>query len=578
MTSAPSARRRIRPPAARQTMASDLSSGLFELHLDATALRWPSPRYRDEPVGFFRDILGVDPWSEQQRVLESIRDNPSTAWKSGRRVAKSNTCGGSALWFHASHDDARVFMTAPTVRQVQDILWRQTRMMFFRAGKCVACKLEDPQDALIMRPCPHSALLDGTMAERATTGLVSADFREIKGFTASEIESAQGFAGANLYFIFDESSGIDDALYDALEGNRAGWSKTGSGRVRALYTGNPTRTSGKFYKIFTSETEYHHCITTSSEDTPNYREQREVIQGLASFDWVEEKKRMWGEQSALYLVHVKGEFAVKEDGKIFSVHAIGQAEERWKGQAAELELGNDNAIALPQFGGRRLWIGLDPSGESGTGDEAVFCPRRGARALELVAFLGLSPEAHVVHLLSMIAKHKEPRERPVVVLDREGAVGSKVYNALAPIYDDGRGPFELVTVRASDGAHRQPHIYDRMRDELVANLEGWIGEGGAIPEDVKLAAEMHKFEWEQQARGGRLKVTPKKVIKKQLGRSPDRFDALSLSCWVPLELQVDVPESATKKSGRGRDDDDDTADINDPYAHRGAMNPYGHRR
>jgi len=97
-----------------------------------------------------------------------------------------------------------------------------------------------------------------------------------------------------------------------------------------------------------------------------------------------------------------------------------------------------------------------------------------------------------------------------------------------------------VTVRASDRAVRQPAVYDRLRDELTANLEAWMRDGGAIPEDAKLALELHQPEWIQNV-NGRVKVTPKTEIRKAIGRSPDRYDAVALSAWEPLSLKEGAP-------------------------------------
>ena len=547
-------RRRIRPPDERLTMAGDLGGALYEMVVEQTTIRWPSPRYRQDPVGFFRDILGIEPWSVQERVLESIRDNPRTSWKSGHRVGKSNTAGGAALWFYCSHEDARVVMSAPTARPVDDILWRETKMMRARAGKCVACKREDPEDLRILRPCPHSAPIDGEMGELARTGIKSVDFREIKGFTAREVEAITGTAGKNLFFIFDECSGIADELFEGLEGNRAGYSRSGSGTVRVLYTGNPTRTSGEFYDSHNSKSKYFHCITTSSEESPNVVAGREVIPGLATREWVEEKREMWGESSPLFRVRVEGAYAEKEDGKIFSIHTIAQAEQRWHETTAE----------------GRLYIGLDPAGASGTGDETVFVARRGLKALVIVAFLGLSEEAHAAHLLSLISTHKLARERPVVVMDREGSVGAKVYGLLVAMTAARTAPFELVGLRTSEKPQRQPLIYGLLRDELTANLEQWVRDGGSFPEDTKLAKELHEFEWEQDGKGGRLRCTSKKVIKKRLGRSPDRYDALALCCWEPLSLQEDGLTRSGKRA-LGLDEDHPGPTI-DPY--QGGVDPY----
>lgn len=456
----------------------------------------------------------------------------------------SHSAAGIALWYYSSFPDARVVMSSTTARQVDQILWRELQMMRARGGRCVACKAEDPDGRRIPRPCPHGALIDGEIGGLARTGLKSDDFREIVGFTAREAEAVAGISGRHLLYIIDEASGVPDAIFEAIEGNRAGG-------ARIVMFSNPTRTSGEFFEAFTKKSDFYKTITVSSEETPNVTSGQVLIPGLATREWIDEKRAEWGEESPLYKVRIQGEFATSEDGKIFSIHAIEQAEELWHETPAE----------------GRLYVGIDPAGESGTGDEAVFAPRRGKKILELQAHLGLSPEAHLVHLLSMLGRLVQPRERPVVVLDREGAVGARVYGVLLAHLDTQRRnpPFELVGLKASDRAPRQPFVFDRMREEITANFEAWIRDGGTIPEDAKLAAEMHVWEWESQV-SGRLKLIPsKKALRRQdsLGRSPDRYDAAALSCWEPLALRDGVPASAR----RPRQDADDFAEATlDPYA------------
>jgi hypothetical protein len=58
---------------------------------------------------------------------------------------------------------------------------------------------------------------------KAATGLVSEDFREVRGYTVRDVEAITGTAGANLLFIMDEAAGVADEIYEGLEGNRAGW-------------------------------------------------------------------------------------------------------------------------------------------------------------------------------------------------------------------------------------------------------------------------------------------------------------------------------------------------------------------
>jgi len=521
------------------TMAGDLAAALRLAVEHVSGVRLPSSRYREDPVAFFREILGVEPWSRQAEVLEAIRDHSRVAVKSGHKVGKSNLAAGAALWFYSSFPDARAVMTSTTSRQVDQILWRELRMMRARGGRCVGCKAEDPEGLRIPRPCPHSALIDGEIGELARTGLKAADFREVVGFTAREAEAVAGISGSNLLYICDEASGIDDLIFEAIEGNRAGGAKL-------LMLGNPTKNDGEFYEAEASKSKLYKVIHVSSEETPNVVEGRVVIPGLATREWVDEKRLEWGPDSPLYSVRVKGQHAIHEAGKIFSNHTIAQAEERW----------HEASTA------GRLFIGLDPAGDSGSGDETVFVPRRGQKVIEIRAHLGLDEQGHLRELLALIKSHRVPRETPVVVVDRLGDVGTKVARVLRDYLDttEGSNAFELVAVRSSDKAIRQPKVYDRIRDELCANLEMWLRDGGALPEDARLARELHTLQW-RQLPNGITKLTPKEEIRKAIGRSPDRYDGVALSVWEPLSLQIDNDPDPVPRSVRALEDDGEGGDY-----------------
>lgn len=575
-----------RPPTQIVTVEEDWGAYGLARYQAATAVRFPSPRYAADPVAFFREVLGVEPWEKQVEILEALRDHDRVAAKSGRRVSKSHTAAGAALWWYCSWPDARVVMTSTTARQVDAILWRELSMVRARAGRCVACKTEIAAqiasgvpsvvaEQRVPRPCKHSALIGGEIGMLARTGLKSDDFREVWGFTASQGEAVQGIAGSKMLFIVDEASGVPQPIYDAIEGNRAGGAKV-------LLLGNPTRNEGEFFDAFHAKNKAnkareadegvgYHCITISSEESPNVKAGAVVVPGLATSEFIRERRIEWGEDSAMYTIHVRGEFAINEAGKIFSVHMIGESEQRWH-DITERDREESREIAMRRLG--RLFIGLDPAGESGSGDDTVFSFRRGMKHLGLASDRGLDDDGHLARLLAHIAEFALPREVPVVVLDREGSIGAslagKIRSFLAGYEDN--PPFLLVAVRSSERAIRQPLVYDRIRDELAGNLERWIRDGGAIVEDVKLAKELHTLEW-YKAVSGRLKLTPKDSIRKLIGRSPDRYDALSLSCWEPLSLHVDdAPESAQpvieaprRPVARALDDDDDAGGI-DPYA------------
>jgi phage terminase large subunit len=534
------------------TFAAALLSAIAQSH----RIMWPSPVYRDDPVRFFREILSVDPWDRQIEVIEAVRDHDRVAVSGGRKVSKSCNIGGLALWWYASFDAAQVILTSAGARQINAILWRELKMMFARSGRCLECVLAMQADSKkrIPRPCQHSQVLDGNMHELAQSGLKSNDFREITGFSANDPVAAQGVSGQHLLYLTDESTGIDDAIFHAIIGNMAGGGKL------AMFS-NPTKCDGFFFDAFDKkETNGWKCITVSSTDSPNVRAGKTVIRGLATREYIENAKRDWGEDSPLYIVHVLGRFAAKEEGKVISLHLIAQSQRDWADAAADTEYRDEG----------RLFIGVDPAGDSGLGDESAFAARRGQRVFLLETERGLSAEAHLVRVLHLISSNKRPRELPpVVVLDREGKVGFDVYCKFLEYLQKNEGAFILVPFRGSD-APRQPDIYGTQRDEAWSDCSQWIRNGGMIPPSGKLTKELHAPSW-FFGQKGRQKVTPKEDLRKMLGRSPDSADAVILSCWEATPIALGIVEEPSQQ------DAPTTEDIqrSDPYSWERTMDPYG---
>jgi hypothetical protein len=520
--------------------ALDLAEALEASDQEGNTIRWPSDRYRDDPAAFSREILGVQPWEKQIEILEAVRDWDRVACTSGHKCGKSAAAAMVALWFYCSFPDARVVMSSTTSRQVDQILWRELSMIRARGGRCLACKKEDPDAKRIKAPCPHSALIDGEIGMLARTGLKSHDFREIVGFTAREAEAVAGISGSSLLYIVDEASGVPDIIFQAIEGNRAGGAKL-------FMISNPTKTEGAFYDAFNSKAHLHKTIRMSSEETPNVKAGRKLIPGLATREWIEEKRTEWGEDSPIYKIRVRGEFVEAEDGKILSIASIIEAEQRWADTVAE----------------GTLYLSLDPAGPGGQGDESVFALRRGMKILSLHAMRGMTDETHLAKCIDLLRENLDYRERAVVVIDREGSIGSALYGYMKSSRELA-SLAQLVGVRASDGAVRQASVYGRVRDELWASLAQWIKEGGTIPEDPRLARELHAPEWSTDIRG-RMKATPKEELRKALGRSPDRADAVALAVWeVPMSEDVFDEEDTDLGVAVG---------AIDPYG--GAISPWG---
>ena len=69
-------------------------------------------RFKNDPVGFSR-FIGVEPTEDQQRFLESVRDNPETNVKAAHGVGKSIGSAVCVLWWVFAVNGLAI-TTAPT--------------------------------------------------------------------------------------------------------------------------------------------------------------------------------------------------------------------------------------------------------------------------------------------------------------------------------------------------------------------------------------------------------------------------------------------------------------------------------
>jgi hypothetical protein len=524
-----------------------------------TDWRWPNPKYRSDPCGFFEEVLGLPVWGTheagQRAMLENIRDHDRVAVRAGRKVSKSYSLGGIALWWFTCWYDAQVIITSTTARQVDDVNWGDVKFLHDRSLRPL-----DPQgdtDAKLLEYNPRLTTrpIDGEPRILARSGLVSG-FRKVAGFTAREGVAAQGKSGVHQLYLLDESSGIPQAIIEAIIGNMAGGGKL-------VMWGNPTKSEDEFYEAFgkkqrTAENPTgYKTLTISSEESPNVVAGKLVIPGLALRSYIEEREREWGRESALFKVHVLGQHVELEEGKIISLHDIHEATERWAA-TGERFVGGDGVLHL----------GVDPA-LSKAGDEAVFVARRGKRVVEIRADRNLTEDGHVAVAIDMIRTHGTPGELAVINLDSLGDVGERVKNAF--LGHQQRNPalklFVLCCIRASDNALREPVGYYHVYDELWAIAAEWIHGGGAIPEDPKLERDLHAPAWKFD-KHQRAMATRKDDLRRILNRSPDRGNALCLACWENTRLvqQAQEQDQQQRHAPKQSAIDEPRAAGMDPYA------------
>ena len=80
--------------------------------------RSKSVEYRNDPVRWAQDVLGVTLWSKQKEILESLVANKKTAVKSCHAVGKSFLAAVAVCWWISTRPNSMVRSTAPTSYQI----------------------------------------------------------------------------------------------------------------------------------------------------------------------------------------------------------------------------------------------------------------------------------------------------------------------------------------------------------------------------------------------------------------------------------------------------------------------------
>lgn len=370
-------------------------------------------------------------------------------------------------------------MTSASGRQVKSILWAEVR----NVARDAKVKL-GPQPAL-----------------DPNTGIELAGGRRIQGFSTDKPERMAGISGANVLFIIDEASGVDQAIFDAIEGNRAGG-------ARVVLFSNPTQTSGEFFDAFHSKRAFYHCLHVSSEESPNVSAGRVVVPGLATAGWVEEKRREWGVGSPIYAVRVRGDFPPQSSNSVISLALVDKAVETGLQRWIDLDKPLDAGLDVARYGD----------------DESVLCVRRGRNILGFWTWQHLDGPTLAREVWRVLDGIRKPgTAQPRVKVDVIG-VGASAYDALK-----GDTPLQVVPVNVAERSD-DPERYVLLRDQLWFAMADWLVDGG-IPRDDKLHGELVAPLYGFDARG-RYKVESKDEIKSRIGRSPDRADALALAVYT----------------------------------------------
>lgn len=268
-------------------------------------------RIRMDPVWFFREVLGFEPWEMQQRIALSVRDNRRTMVPSCHGAGKSKIAAALVLWFMLGYPGCKVATTAPSLRQVKNIIWANLRQM-------------------------HEQAKFPLWGEPLTTRWELEPEWYAFGFTTKEPDAVSGIHAPEIFVLLDEATGIPKVIWEAIKGlDSSAW-------PRLLGIGNPTDPTSGFKEECDrlEERNPEGLIRISAFDTPNLKAGKTIIGGLTTSEWVDERKLDWGEESPLYVAKVLGRFPDQADDALVRMSWAEDA------KRAEFEPGEPRVLAV----------------------------------------------------------------------------------------------------------------------------------------------------------------------------------------------------------------------------------------
>jgi hypothetical protein len=461
------------------------------------------------------ELKGKDgPREWQAQALAEIRDHLQgpdrhepflLARSSGHGIGKSAFISMVIDWSISTGVDTRVVATANTETQLRTKTWPEVNKW-------------------------RRLSLFSHWFKTTATSITSLDPNHTASWRADAVpwsdSNTEAFAGLHnegkrIILIFDEASNISDKVWEVAEGALTDENT----EIIWIAFGNPTRNSGRFrecFRKFKHRWNHKQIDARTVEGTNKAQHQK----------WLED----WGEDSDFFRVRVRGEFP--------RASALQLIPSDWTAAARKREPVSSTMDPLI--------IGIDIA--RGGDDNNVILLRRGmdARSIPMTVIPG-SETRDTTRFIAKVCTVVQDHKPDAVFVDATGVGG--------PVADQLRRLMPGVTIIDVNFASAAPDKhYTNMRTYMWWKMREALRSGLAIEDETELEDELTSPEYFHN-NTDQMCLEKKSDIKKRLGLSPDKADALALTFAMPVMQR----QYLTAEGGR----QDGMQTEWDPYDQRG---------
>lgn len=490
--------------------------------------------WRSDWNKFIEEALGVTLDPEQQAIVAAVQRNKRVSVRSGTARGKDFVAACIAVsflyltprWNKRGElvENTKVALTAPTDRQVKNIMMPEISRLFNKAKK-------------------RGFVLPG----RLTAYDIRTDNEEwfLTGFKADEHnhEAWSGFHAVNTMFIVTEATGISDDTFAAIEGNL-------QGNSRIVLVFNPNTVVGYAARSQKSARWTRFCL--NSLTAPNVVQHKLLYPGQVDYDWVKDKlenwctritadevqaemddfefEGQWYRPEDLFRKKVLGQFPKVSDDILIPAQWLELAHQRWEQVNGREPLRQEIRM-----------LGVDVAGMGR--DCTCFVERKGACVSEFRAHNSGGSADHM-KIAGQIAAYRRRQIEAYVSIDTIGE-GAGVYSRCIEV-DEKDYIISCKYSEAAKGHNGKPltdvtgqYQFINMRAYLFWCVRDWLNPkndtGAMLPPDTQFDEEATEIKWSFRS-DGRIIIEPKEDIKERLGRSPDKFDALA-NTFYPIQTR-----------------------------------------
>lgn len=462
-----------------------------------------TPEIANDPEAF---VLFAFPWGRKHTPLEHFRgprkwqrevlkdvaqhvkrqdgridfETLRQAVSSGRGIGKSALVSWLTIWMLTTRIGSTTIISANSEAQLRSVTWAEIT-------KWLAMTINSHWFEVSATKVAPAAWLSELVEKDLSKGT---RYWAVEGRLWSA-ENPDSYAGVHnhdgVMVIFDEASGIDDAIWAVTTGF---FTENTPNRFWLAFS-NPRRNSGYFYETFHSKRDFWETKMVDARTVEGTDKQ--VYESI-----IEE----YGPDSTQAHVEVYGQFPGAGDDQFIALSVVNEAIKR--------QPYNDKSAPIV--------IGVDPA-RFGS-DATVIAVRQGRDVVEIRRYRGDDTMTVVGHIIDAIEEFK-----PALVNIDEGGLGAGVVDRLK------EQRYKIKGVNFG-WKSKNPIMYQNKRTEMWGEMREWL-KRASIPNDKFLKTDLISPMMKPDSKGS-IGLESKKDMKARGVASPDAADAIALTFAFPV--------------------------------------------